>query len=187
MLYRYYGPPSESALKSRYTNKYCVLSCSSETLDENWQPSTSRSSNKFLVWRLTTSVFIHYMYNHGRKLNGFVFNKRIEKIVVNDNSKTKTIPLEHIRRHETVLGEWYVQSQTASSYLYNIVEPYTSYVSCFGEGCIKENMCKHQLAVIKPSTDISWGIILEIFNTYYEFLRDRIRTIFELSIPIGLF
>ena len=59
----------------------------------------------FLVWRLTTSVFIHYMYNHGRKLNGFVFNKRIEKIVVNDNSKTKTIPLEHIRRHETVLDE----------------------------------------------------------------------------------
>ena len=54
----------------------------------------------FLVWRLTFPVVTHYMYNHGKKLNGFVLNKQVEKIVANDIIKTKTIPLEHIRRHE---------------------------------------------------------------------------------------
>lgn len=35
----------------------------------------------FLVWRLTTHVVTHYMYNHGKKLNGVVLNKRVKKIV----------------------------------------------------------------------------------------------------------
>ena len=47
----------------------------------------------FLMWRLTTHVVTHYMYNHGRKLNGFVLNKRVEKIVASRITKTKTIPL----------------------------------------------------------------------------------------------
>ena len=55
---------------------------------------------ELLVWRLTTPVVTHYMYNQGRKLNGFILNKRVEKIVANNIIQAKTIPLEHIRRHE---------------------------------------------------------------------------------------
>jgi hypothetical protein len=54
----------------------------------------------FLVWRLTSHVVTHNMYNHIRKLNGFVLNKRVEKIVGNDITKTKNISLEYIRRQE---------------------------------------------------------------------------------------
>ena len=82
---------------------------------------------------------------------------------------------------------WHVQSQTAPSRWYDIIEPYTSYASCSYEWCIRENMCKHQLAIIKTSTDISWGVMLEFLGTYYESLRGGIGTMFELSIPIGPF
>ena len=58
----------------------------------------------FLVWHLTNPVVTYYMYNHGKKLNGFVFNKRVEKIVANVITKAKTIPLDHIRRHEATMG-----------------------------------------------------------------------------------
>ena len=37
----------------------------------------------FLMRRLTNPIVIHYMYNHGRKLNDFVLNKRVKKIVAN--------------------------------------------------------------------------------------------------------
>ena len=141
----------------------------------------------FLVWRLTTSVVTHFMYNHGRKLNGFVLNKRVVKIVASDITKAKTIPFQNIRRHETILGGWQIQSQTAHGRWYDIVEPYTSYASCSCECCIRGNMCKHQLAVIKASTDISWGVILGFLGTYYGSLRGGIGTMFELSIPIGPF
>ena len=57
----------------------------------------------FLVWRLTIPVVTHYIYNHGKKLNGFVLNKRVEKIVANDIIKMKTIPLKHIRHHEAFI------------------------------------------------------------------------------------
>ena len=57
----------------------------------------------FLVWRLTTPIVTYYTYNYERKLNGFVLNKRVEKIVTSNITKAKTIPLEHIRRHETIL------------------------------------------------------------------------------------
>ena len=56
------------------------------------------------------SVVTHYMYNHGRKLNGFVLNKWVEKIVANDITKATTIPLEHIRRHEVPMEGWKLQS-----------------------------------------------------------------------------
>ena len=58
----------------------------------------------FLVWRITTYVVIYNMYNHVKKLNGFVLNKRVEKIMANDITKTKFILLEHIRRYEVLLG-----------------------------------------------------------------------------------
>ena len=60
----------------------------------------------FLVWRLTIHVVTHYMYNHGKTLNGFVLNKRVEKIVANDIIKMKSIPLKHIRHHEALIGGW---------------------------------------------------------------------------------
>ena len=127
------------------------------------------------------------MYNHGRKLNGFVLNKRIEKIVDSSITKIKTIPLEHIRRYETILDGWQLQSQTAPSCWYAIVEPYTSYILCSCEWCIRGNMYKHQLIVIKASANISWGVILEFFGTCYESLRGGIGIMFELNIPIGSF
>ena len=52
----------------------------------------------FLMRHITTSVIIHNMYNHRRKLNGFVLNKRVEKILANDITKTNNILLKHIRR-----------------------------------------------------------------------------------------
>lgn len=42
------------------------------------------------------------MYNHGRKLNGFVFNERVEDIMANEITKN-SIMLEYIRRHEVRL------------------------------------------------------------------------------------
>ena len=48
-------------------------------------------------------------------------------------------------------------------------------------------MCKHQLAIIKASTDISWGVMLEFLGTYYGSLRGGIEAMFELSVPINPF
>ena len=52
----------------------------------------------FLVWRLTILVVTYYMYNYERKLNDFVLNKHVEKIMAKYIIKAKIIPLEHIRR-----------------------------------------------------------------------------------------
>ena len=43
----------------------------------------------FLVWRLTSLVVSHYMYNYRRKLNNFILNKRVEKNVANNIIKVK--------------------------------------------------------------------------------------------------
>ena len=141
----------------------------------------------FLVWHFTTLVVIHYMYNHGKKFNDFILNKRMENIVANDIIKAKTIPLEHIRRHETPMRGWQVQSQDIPGRWYDVIDPYTSYASCSCEWCIRGNMCKHQLAIIKASTDIPWGVMLEFLGTYYGSLRGGIEAMFELSIPINPF
>ena len=93
-------------------------------------------------------------------MNGFVLNKWVEKIVTSGIIKSNTIPLQNVCRHETILGGWHVQLQTAPSCWYDIVEPYTSYISYSCEWCTRRNMCKHQLVVIKASTDISWGVML---------------------------
>ena len=141
----------------------------------------------FLLWRLTIHVVTHYMYNHGKKLNGFVLNKRIEKIVANAITKAKTIPLDHIRRHEATMGGCQVQSQNIHGRWYDVINPYTLYASCSCEWYIRGNMCKHQLTIIKASTDISWGVMLEFLGTYYGSLRGGIEAMFELSVPINPF
>ena len=127
------------------------------------------------------------MYNDGRKLNGFVLNKRVENIVAIGITKAMTILLEHIRRHETPIEGCQVQSQNTPGRWYDVIDPYTSYASCSCEWCIRGNMCKHQLGIIKASTDISWGVILEFFGTYYGSLRSGIEAMFELSVPINPF
>ena len=58
----------------------------------------------FSVWRLTTPVIIHYMYNHRRKLNVFVFSKWVEKIVTIDIIKIQNNMLEHIRHQKAHMG-----------------------------------------------------------------------------------
>ena len=45
-------------------------------------------------------------------------------------------------------------------------------------------MCKHQLAIIKASTNISWGVMLEFIGTYYESLCGEIEAMFELDVSI---
>ena len=139
------------------------------------------------MWRLTTLVVTHYIYSHGRKLNGFVLNKRVEKIVANDIIQAKTIPLEHIRRHEVPMGGCQVQLQNTPGRWYDVIDPYMSYASCSCEWCIRGNICKHQLAIIKASTDIQWGVMLEFLDTYYGGLCGGIEAMFELSIPINPF
>ena len=82
------------------------------------------------MWRLTTHVVTHYMYNHGEKLNGFNLNKLLEKIMANGITKVKNIRLKHIRCQEAPVGGWQVQSQSIQRRWYDIVDPYTSYTSC---------------------------------------------------------
>ena len=48
-------------------------------------------------------------------------------------------------------------------------------------------MCKHQLAIIKASRDIPWGVMLEFLGTYYGSLCGGIEAMFELSVPINPF
>ena len=48
-------------------------------------------------------------------------------------------------------------------------------------------MCKHQLAIIKASTNIQWGVVLEFPGTYYGGFRGGIEVMFELSVPINPF
>lgn len=48
-------------------------------------------------------------------------------------------------------------------------------------------MYKHQLAIIKLSTDISWNIMLEFCGTYYDSLRRGLEVMFEHNIPTYLF
>ena len=81
VLYKYIscGPPSESIFKPRHLNKYWVLSCNSKMMNEDWQPPTPRSEIGFFSMTFTTYVVTHYIYNHGRKLNDFVFNKLDEE------------------------------------------------------------------------------------------------------------
>ena len=141
----------------------------------------------FLVWRFTTLVVTHYMYNHGRKFNGFILNKRMKNIVANDIIKAKTILLEHIRRHETPMRGWQVQSQNTSGRWYDVIHYYTSYISCSCEWCIRENICKHDLTIIKASTDIPWGVIMELLGTYYGSLHGEIEAMFELNVLINPF
>ena len=40
---------------------------------------------------------------------------------------------------------------------------------------------------MKASTDISWGVILEFFSSYYGSLRGEIDVIFELNVSINPF
>ena len=40
---------------------------------------------------------------------------------------------------------------------------------------------------MKASTDISWGVILEFFGSYYGSLRGEIDVIFELNVSINPF
>ncbi|KAG0593276.1 hypothetical protein KC19_1G317700 [Ceratodon purpureus] len=108
-----------------------------------------------LVWRLTNPIETHYMYNDGRKSNGFVLNKHVEKIVASGIAKAKAIPIEHVRRHHAIEGLWQVHSQSALGRWYDIMDPYIKYASCSCEWAIRRNMCKHQLVIIKCSTDIS--------------------------------
>ena len=77
-------------------------------MEENWQPSTSRLENEFLS--VAFNFFCSYtLYVQPQKnLNGFIFNKRVEKIVANDITKVNNISLEHIYRQETLVGGWQI-------------------------------------------------------------------------------
>lgn len=44
-----------------------------------------------------------------------------------------------------------------------------------------------QLVVIRTFTDILWGVILDLFGTYYESLQGEIQTLLKLNIPIDSF
>ena len=57
-----------------------------------------------LVWRLTNPINTHYRYNDERKINGFVLNKHVEKIVANGIAKTKAILMERVQRHPLIKG-----------------------------------------------------------------------------------
>ena len=140
-----------------------------------------------LVWRLTNPVQTHYQYNDGRKVNGFVLNKHFERIVANGIAKANAIPIQHVQRHPSIEGAWQVHSQSALGRWYGILDPYTKYTSCSCEWAIRGNMCKHQLAVIKSSTDISWDDMLEFLGTYYGSLRGGLEAMFEHNVPIDPF
>ena len=140
-----------------------------------------------LLWRLTNPIETHYMYNVGRKINGFVLNKNVEKIVASGISKIKAIPIEHVERHPTIEGHWQVHSQSALGRWYDVLDPYTKYALCSCEWAIRGNMCKHQFVIIKFSANISWNDMLEILGIYYGSLRRGLQAMLEHSGPVDPF
>ena len=60
-----------------------------------------------------------------------------------------------------------MKSQTTPGRWYDVSEPHSIYVACSCEWSIRGNCCKHQLAILKVSTEFSWSIILEYLGTYY--------------------
>ena len=111
----------------------------------------------FLVWQLTTPVVSHYMYMQSRKLNGFVLNKSVETIVKNGIARAKMILVKDIDHPTEIGGVWKVKSQTTQSWWYDVSEPHTIYAACSCEWSICENYYKHQLAILKVSTEFSWS------------------------------
>jgi hypothetical protein len=74
----------------------------------------------FLVWRLTTLIFIHYMNVEDRKLNGFVKNNFVEKIVAFGILKVKFTLFHHIHHHHIEEYGWQVHYQIIENYWYDI-------------------------------------------------------------------
>ena len=49
-------------------------------------------------------------------------------------------------------------------------KPHSIYAACSCERSIRGNCCKHQVAILKVSTEFSWNTILEYLGTYYRSL-----------------
>ena len=141
----------------------------------------------FLVWRLTTPVVSHYMYMQSRKLNGFVLNKSVESIVKNGIARARMIPVEDIDHPTEVGGVWKVKSQTTPDQWYDVSEPHSIYAGCSCEWSIRGNCCKHQLAILKVSTEFSWSTILEYLGTYYGSLRGGLEALMQHQIVLDPF
>jgi len=65
------------------------------------------------------------MYMQERKLNGFVLNKFVQKIVENGIIQTKDIPLEDIVQPTHEDNIWKVRSETIQDRWYEIPDPHT--------------------------------------------------------------
>ena len=141
----------------------------------------------FLVWQLTTPVVSHYMYMQSRKLNGFVLNKSIETTVKNGIARAKMIPVEDIDHPTEVGGVWKVKLQTTPGWWYDVSEPHSIYAGCSCKWSIRGNCCKHQLAILKVSTEFSWSTILEYLGTYYGSLRGGLEALMQHQIVLDPF
>ena len=125
----------------------------------------------FLVWRLTNPVVDHYMYLQGQKVNGYIRNKSVEGIVERGIAQAKKISLQDILPPREGDLLWKVQSQSVQGRWYEIHTPFTLYACCSCEWSIRGNFCKHQLLVLKVSTNLSWQTMLEYLGTFYGSIR----------------
>ena len=141
----------------------------------------------FLIWRSKMLVVTHYMYMESRKLIGFVLNKSVEKIVESDILHAKQIVLQDIVSLADASIIWKVASQSIVGRWYDIPEPYTQYACCSFEWSIRGNMYKHQLAILKVSTNLSWSVILEFLGTFYGSLRGGLDVMFKHQVSQDLF
>ena len=97
----------------------------------------------------------------------------------NDIARARMIPMEDID-HPTEVGRaWKVKLQTTLGRCYNVSKPHSIYAGCSCEWSIRENCCKHQLAILKVSTEVSWTTILEYLGTYYGSLRGGLEALMQ--------
>ena len=114
-----------------------------------------------------------------RKLNGFILNKSVESTVKNGIARARMISVEDIDHPIEVGGEWKVKSQTTLGWWYDVSEPHSIYTACSCEWSIRGNYCKHQLAILKVSTEFSWSTILEYLGIYYGSLHEGLEALMQ--------
>ena len=119
------------------------------------------------------------MYIQSRKLKGFVLNKSMETIVKNGITRAKMILVKDIDHLTKVDTMWKVKLQTTPSQWYDVSKPHNIYAAYSCEWNIRENCYKHQLAILKVSTEFSWSIILKYLGTYYGSLHGGLEALMQ--------
>ncbi len=126
----------------------------------------------WLVWRLMTTVVRHYMHTAEMKKREFIKNKVVERIVKTSVEKATLILHTNVTHgiddsNETAYA-WMVRNQQHPNMTYKIPLPFTKYACCTCEWALRENLCKHQVAIFLTFTDLIKENIIQYCGTWYE-------------------